>query len=83
MADIHHRDNTFRLLCRLINHTSVQLGSAKQRLKSKTVVTCKIKQLQNICKNVSVFYFTCNRRRKHLQNICKNVLEIVTRKIKH
>jgi len=24
------------------------------------VVTCKIKHLQNICKNVLVFYFTCN-----------------------
>jgi len=27
---------------------------------SYTVVTCKIKHLQNICKNVLVFYFTCN-----------------------
>jgi len=24
------------------------------------LVTCKIKHLQNICKNVLVFYFTCN-----------------------
>jgi len=30
------------------------------KLISKTVVTCKIKRLQNICKNVSVFYFMCN-----------------------
>jgi len=27
---------------------------------AKTVVTCKIKHLQNICKNVLVSYFTCN-----------------------
>jgi len=26
----------------------------------KTVITCKIKHLQNICRNVLVFYFTCN-----------------------
>jgi len=42
----------------------------------KTVVTCKIKYLQNICKNVLVFYFTCNHRKtfaKHLQK-CFSVL---------
>jgi len=27
---------------------------------TKTVVTCKIKRLQNSCKNVLVIYFTCN-----------------------
>ena len=38
----------------------------------KTVVTCKIKHLQNICKNVLVFYVTCNHRKtfaKHWQNV--------------
>jgi len=42
----------------------------------KTVVTCKIKHLQNICKNVLAFYFTCNHRKtfaKHLQK-CFSVL---------
>jgi len=33
----------------------------------KTVVTCKIKHLQNICKNVLTFYFTC--RPNHLSNV--------------
>ena len=43
---------------------------------SKTVVTCKIKHLQNICKNVLVFYFTCNQHKtcaKYLQK-CFSVL---------
>jgi len=31
------------------------------KCRPKTVVTCKIKHLQNSCKNVLVFYFTCNR----------------------
>jgi len=48
----------------------------------QTVVTCKIKHLQNICKNVLVFYFTCNQRKtftKHLQKMFRGV----TCKIKH
>ena len=52
----------------------------------KTVVTCKIKHLQNICKNVLLLYFTCNHpviTVKHLENICKNVLEVGTCKTKH
>jgi len=43
---------------------------------TKTVITkthvCKLKHLQNIYKNVLVFYFTCNQRKtfaKHL-NTC-------------
>jgi len=38
--------------------------------KKKTVVTCKTKHLQNICKKVLVFYFTCSHGKtfaKHLQ----------------
>jgi len=43
-----------------------------ENIGDKTVVrpTFKIKHLQNICKNVLVFYFTCNQRKtfaKHLQ----------------
>jgi len=44
-----------------ILHTPVQPREGQlYQEEPKTVVTCKIKNLQNICKNVLVFYFTCN-----------------------
>jgi len=39
------------------------LPRRRLQTRPKTVVTCKIKHLQSICRNVLVFYFTCNHRK--------------------
>ena len=52
-----------------LEHFHLNLGGWSV-VEYQTVVTCKIKHLQNICKNVLVIYFTSNHRKtfaKHLQ----------------
>ena len=65
--------------------------SALIMISLRRVVTCKMKHLRNICKNVLVnicknvlvFYFIHATTVKHWQKNCKNVLEVGTCKIKH
>jgi len=67
--DISQHHCSPRLLCLVVRrngkHPAIIWTHSCTRWESrickfKSVVTCKIKHLQNICKNVSVFHFTCN-----------------------
>ena len=47
----------FDLPCRIVKVKKYEQYVYVYEFLHKTVVTCKIKHLQNICKNVSAFYF--------------------------
>ena len=50
---------------------ALRLSEEFRKTATKTVVTCKIKHLQNICKNVIVFYFTCTHPKTFAKDLQK------------
>jgi len=53
-------DDIFADLTSLLYWCSDEEGHTTDHGVAKTVVSCKIKHFQKCCKNVLVFYFTCD-----------------------